>query len=39
MLTKLLVETAVIWALFFLYVWLSTVPLGQWAGPSTTPSV
>lgn len=32
MLTKLLVETAVIWALFFLYVWLSTVPLGPVGG-------
>ena len=29
---KLLVETLVIWALFFLYVWLSTVPLGPVGG-------
>ena len=28
MLAKLLIETLVIWLLFFLYVWLSTVPLG-----------
>jgi hypothetical protein len=32
MLTKLLVETLVIWVLFFLYVWLSTVPLGPVGG-------
>ena len=29
---RLLVETLVIWALFFLYVWLSTVPLGPVGG-------
>lgn len=32
MLTKLLVETLIIWMLFFLYVWLSTVPLGPVGG-------
>ena len=32
MLVKLLVETLVIWVLFFLYVWLSTVPLGPVGG-------
>ncbi|MBR1828038.1 MAG: hypothetical protein IJ781_00810 [Atopobiaceae bacterium] len=32
MLAKLLVETLVIWVLFFLYVWLSTVPLGPVGG-------
>ncbi len=32
MLAKLLVETLVIWALFFLYVWLSTVPRGPVGG-------
>ena len=32
MVAKLLVETLVIWALFFLYVWLSTVPLGPVGG-------
>lgn len=32
MLAKLLVETLVIWALFFAYVWLSTVPLGPVGG-------
>lgn len=32
MVAKLLVETLVIWVLFFLYVWLSTVPLGPVGG-------
>ena len=32
MLAKLLIETLVIWLLFFLYVWLSTVPLGPVGG-------
>lgn len=32
MLAKLLIETLIIWVLFFLYVWLSTVPLGPVGG-------
>ena len=32
MITKLLVETAVIWILFFIYVWLCTVPMGPVGG-------
>ena len=32
MLARLLTETLVIWVLFFLYVWLSTVPLGPVGG-------
>ena len=32
MVTKLLAETAVIWMLFLLYVWLCTVPLGPVGG-------
>ena len=32
MLVKLLAEALVIWVLFFLYVWLSTVPLGPVGG-------